>query len=101
MRQITLSHWIVCGQLELEEFIRYKVIRPWEPRRAQDRFIYLVKYPNHKFYNGGWGNERLIVSNDYDPKWGRCGVVWSTESRSQEIVGWINKNLFECIPGED
>lgn len=101
MRKIKLDHWIVCGQLELEEFIRYKVIRPWEPRRPQDRFNYLIKYPTHLFYTGGWGNERLIVNTVTDLNWGRCGVVWSTERRSQEIIGWIKKNLFECIPGED
>jgi hypothetical protein len=98
MRRIELDHYAVCGGLELDEFIRYKVIRPWEPRKAQDRFSYLIKYPNHKFYVGGWGNEKLIVSNTEQPK---RGVIWCTEERSDQIIQWIRLNLFEVIPGED
>lgn len=91
---LNLSNHIVCGQLELQEYLDQGLVKPWQPRDPRHRLFHKIKHPDTDFYQGPWGPELLKVPQRDDPLLGRPGYVWCTESRCLEIRQWIMANLF-------
>lgn len=100
LKKINLSHHIVCGDIEIQDFLRYKVIKHWQPKDPRHKIFHQIKYPNHDFYQGGWGPEMIIVPKEFDILMGRPAKVWCTSTRAKEIKQWIIDNLYTVISGD-
>jgi hypothetical protein len=91
---LNLDNHIVCGQLELQEYLSSNRVKEWQPKNPRHNLFHKIKYPDTEFYQGPWGPELLKVPKQEDPLLGRPGYIWCTESRCLEIRQWIMANLF-------
>ena len=95
-----LDWHIIAGSLEMEEHLRYGVIKEREFSARHDLFL-KIKHPGMKFYQGGWGPELILWPTEGGVDIGRPVIVWATEQRAKEIQQWIQRSMFEIAPGND
>lgn len=95
--KIELRDHLICGSAELEDYIRYNLIKPWQPRNPRHQLFHKIKYPRSDFYSGGWGPELLVVRTDPDVFYGPQAIIHATQARADEIRRWIVDNLFEYL----
>lgn len=95
--KIILEDHLICGSAELEDYIRYQLIKPWHPTNPRHQLFHKIKHPNSDFYSGGWGPELLVVDLDPNAFYSPQARVHCTPSRAQEIRRWIVDNLFEYL----
>ena len=89
-----LDNHLICGQLELQEYLLSDRVRLWQPKDPRQQLFHQIKYPDIDFYQGPWGPELLKVPRKEDPLLGRPGYIWCTEHRCLEIRQWVMSNLF-------
>ena len=98
MSKINLDWHIVAGSLEMEEFIRYKVVDEHEFKDARHSLFRKIKHPGMLFYKGGWGPEILMWPSQGGLELGRPAMVYATAKRAKQIEVWIQENLHNVIP---
>ena len=91
---IELKNHIICGQLEIEELLRQGIITEWQPKNSRHQLFHKIKYPNSRFYQGGWGPELMQSPIDAEVTVGRPGYVWCSFNRANEICRWILDQLY-------
>lgn len=92
--KLVLSEHIICGQLELEEMLKNPSIVFKEIINERQRLFYQIKWPDHHFYQGGWGPEILRVPKKEDILVGRPAIIHATEPRAEQVRLWIIENLY-------
>lgn len=97
---LILTYQEIINSYELEEFVRYKVIRPYMPR-SRNKLFELMKYPNHRYYKGGWGAEILLQDQRGHHRFGLSGYVYATPQRADIIRAWFDELKPDVIAGYD
>jgi hypothetical protein len=95
--KIHLDYHLICGPAELEDFLRYQLIKPWQSKNSRHDLFLKIKHPQTAFYQGGWGQELLLVTTDPNTFYGPQASVHCTQRRAQEIRQWIVDNLHEQL----
>ena len=94
--KITLEWRPVLDWYEHNELIHHKKIVKWQAKNPRQDFFNQIRHFNDLVYKGGWGPEILHCRLNEDR-----GYVWSTETRQQEIVKWIQDSVDYLAPGND
>lgn len=84
---------IICGAMEIEELSKYGRIKEWSPKNDRHALFLMIKYPDTRFYKGGWGPELLYFS-DQGLAIGKVGKMLLTYSRYKEVANWFLVNTF-------
>ena len=97
---LILTYQEIINSYELDEFVYFKVIRPYIPRSRYKTFQ-LLKYPNHRFFKGPWGTEILLQDQNPLSRFNLSGYVYATPQRARAIKSWFEERKPDVIAGYD
>lgn len=90
---ITQTWQIVCGSMEIEKLSKHGFIKEWQPRTERHALFMAIKYPEQRFYKGGWGPELLHFVDD-GPYRGKVGKIFCSYDRYRHIANWFLITTF-------
>lgn len=91
---VKLDWHIVCGSMEIEELSNRGLLKNKHTDGSRHSLFMMIKYPEHKFYQGGWGPELLHFVDD-GPYRGKVGKVRCSYQRYKDIANWFLMTMFQ------